>query len=176
MRLGALCLILALILIGCATKEIIPIENNANIIVVADAYPEWMTYIAETPELLYTIGEGNSEEEAILKAKSNFSSRIYKAFESIDLAGSDAFTEVMNGLYAIVPETVEMINDSLEVKDSYTNSLKQTWTILQIDRDKVRNILFDAWEKASSNVALFSNSLVKALADMGAKSSIKEFF
>ena len=181
MKVKALCILLAIILSGCATKETIPIEKNALQTVVVDTYPEWMTYIAETPELLYTIGEGNSEDEALEKAKLNFSKRIYNAFETLEnkyenFSSTDAFTEVMDNLRAVIPETIEIINDSLEIKDSYTNSLKQTWTILQIKRSDIKNILFNAWEKATEGVPLFSSSLVKALADVAAKSAINELF
>lgn len=143
--------------------------------------PDWINGEIADETKIFSLGKGDSIEEATEDAKAKFSARGYAAFDAITekykgLSESESFKEVMENMKLLVPQTISLLLSKMTIYDSYIDNENIVWVLLETDSNNAKDIMFATWEEASSTVSLFSNPIIKALADNGARNSINEHF
>lgn len=143
--------------------------------------PDWINGEIADETKIFSLGKGYSIEEATEDAKAKFSARGYAAFDAITekykgLSGSKSFKEVMENMKLLVPQTISLLLSKMTIYDSYIDNENIVWVLLETDSNNAKDIMFATWEETSSTVSLFSNPIIKALADNGARNSINEHF
>lgn len=143
--------------------------------------PDWINGEIADETKIFSLGKGDSIEEATEDAKAKFSARGYAAFDAITekykgLSESESFKEVMENMKLLVPQTISLLLSKMTIYDSYIDNENIVWVLLETDSNNAKDIMYATWEEASSTVSLFSNPIIKALADNGARNSINELF